>query len=264
MKFAPIVPIKYLGKLASLSDFHMCLAPYLSEPLYKRYYAGRVKRGDTVILDNGTAESGTVETGRAIPVDELFECWKSVGLPSIVVIPDDFSARKNLTRFREFLNKGWYKRFEDLRPDVQFMAVPHSYEDFEIMTREPVVDIIGINKGWELEPGGRAAIIEKFSDCGKKFHLLGLRKNPVAEIYSALQFKELVIGCDSTLPYRIARSGRYLEEFSPNPPPMDFYEFSLADEILDLCRTELKWFIGECEETNVNNNHEALDNKEEV
>ena len=235
MKFFPIVPINYLGKLARISEHHMVLAQLLESKRYRNFYKRRIAQGETIILDNGSCE-----LGRPLPIEDLVWMTQDLELraPSILVIPDILSDG-NTELFRSSV-KTLYKVFRGL---VKLMAVPHTQEEVEMMLGYEEVDVIGLNRDFQRE-GGRAKIIQNYRDYGKKFHVLGIYRNPIGEIKSIKPFEEVVIGVDSSLPYSIARSGRRIEEYRPYPKYIDYHEVGVDKELLDFIAGELEYFRG--------------------
>ena len=230
MRFFPIVPIKYLESMAGLSNSQMVIAPWLANRDYLEFYRKRFQLGDFIILDNGAC--GNEKTVQA---DELMYWYGELGGCNVLVIPD-CDGGENLKLFERFLSE-----YSDC--GVALMAVPHSMKDLSEMIRVERVDYIGLNRDMELEPGGRARIIELYKDYGKTFHLLGIRKSPISEVLPVRRFGNLVLGVDSSLPYRILSRGRTLAEYRPYPAPMNLHQNNLSEELHFHCVEELEAFI---------------------
>ena len=235
MKFAPIVPVRYLDSLGSLSNYHLVLSQWLSEPSYCEFYSSCWDRGDTLILDNGAYELNT-----SVPFDDLLQSYQRLGGSDIVVIPDT-NEGNNLDLAEEF--SSYIDAFRNINSKVKFMVVPHSLEEVKPLIQLGYADIIGLNK--DFARTGRSKVIEKLLKMGvdKQFHLLGVYRNPIKEVADVLKFKDLIIGMDSSMPYRIAKSGRKLEEYRPYPKVINFYEDDLSEPILKHCVSEFEWFI---------------------
>jgi len=235
MKFAPIVPVRYLDSLGSLSNYHLVLSQWLSEPSYCEFYSSCWDRGDTLILDNGAYELNT-----SVPFDDLLQSYQRLGGSDIVVIPDT-NEGNNLDLAEEF--SSYIDAFRNINSKVKFMVVPHSLEEVKPLIQLGYADIIGLNK--DFARTGRSKVIEKLLKMGvdKQFHLLGVYRNPIKEVADVLKFKDLIIGMDSSMPYRIAKSGRKLEEYRPYPKVINFYEDNLSEPILKHCVSEFEWFI---------------------
>lgn len=230
MKFCPIVPIAYLNKLAGLSNNQMVLVQWLSDKRYFKFYRKRRDKGDFIILDNGACELGT-----SLPESELLHWFKALYGVNVVVIPD--SKNQNLDYFEAFNPEP----FLEFYSGVEFMAAPHSLEDLEVMVNSKVPNYIGLNR--DFEDYGRAKVIEQYKNCGKKFHLLGIRKNPIDEVLAVRSFGDLVLGVDSSFPYRLASRGRTVTEYRPYPDHDSMYRKDLSPEILNFCVREFKSFL---------------------
>lgn len=233
MRFAPIVPTKYLNTLASLSTLQMCLAQKLGSRKYLNFYRKRRNLGDTVILDNGAFELGT-----SISPEELLEAFKLLGGTDYVVIPDTHSG-DNLKLFKSF---SLYGEFREINPSVEFIAVPHNLHELDFMLGMGMNYVIGIGKELVTD---RKKLFRNIKS-NKRFYILGLRRDPlveVRELKQLVQFGINILGVDSSLPYRLTRLGRRLYEYRPYPPPIDFGENNLSNERVRFCVEELKWFI---------------------
>lgn len=240
MKFFPIVPIKYLNKLAGLSGNQMILAQWLTEKRYFNFYKKRREKGDFIILDNGACELGD-----SMPLEELIHWYEKLGGCDILVIPDTKEG-DNEELFRNSLDAIITQYEGDrLDPKVGLMAVPQSIGNLDVMTGFSRVGYIGLSRtiAWDLGFGGREGIIEKYKDCGKKFHLLGIRKNPIDEILAVKAFGDLVLGVDSSFPYRLFSRGHRIEEYRPYPEHDSMYQKDLSDEVLNFCIEEFKAFL---------------------
>jgi len=234
MQFAPIVPIKYLNELATLSNTQLVLSHWLAEPKYLTFYKSRRKEGDIIILDNGACE-----LEESVPIEDLLNSYIALGGASIVVIPDTLVG-DNIKLIKSF--ETYIPEFKKLNEEVHFMVVPHNLEEIMEVARIPYVDIIGLNKDFERER--RAKLISNLIASGveKNFHLLGIYRNPVKEVQGVFQFRERITGVDSSMPYRIARTGRRIEEYRPYPGQIDLYEKRLNTTLLNHVISEITWF----------------------
>lgn len=235
MKFFPIVPIRYLSKLAGLSKNHMVLAQWLTEKRYLNFYRKRRERGDFIILDNGACELGA-----SLPLGELLGWVDELGGCDALVVPDadGTTVVSNLSLVKSSLDKLLNLKVMEAYPNLLLMVVPRTLEELEAMVKFEDVTYIGLNR--DFEDYGRAKIIEQYKDCGKKFHLLGLRRNPIEEILAVKPFGDLILGVDSSFPYRLFSRGRRLEEYRPYPEHDSMYQKDLSDEILNFCISEFK------------------------
>lgn len=82
MEFCPICPTAYLDTFAAGSHTHLVLANFYGrDTKYAEWYRGRVRLGDTVILDNGAYE------GELVDPLELLRVVLDLR-PTVVVLPD--------------------------------------------------------------------------------------------------------------------------------------------------------------------------------
>lgn len=117
MKFCIISPIEGLEAYATRSNTHLVLAPLLGEHRYLEFYRRMKERGDEIILDNGTYETGE-------PLSEI-QYVNSIQLlrPTVAVLPDYLmqDARKTLSASLRFLD-----RYADAGLGCQWMYVPQA------------------------------------------------------------------------------------------------------------------------------------------
>lgn len=232
MIFLPIVPIKYIKTLGSITGACMVLAHWVNgNSAYAKAYKTLRKKCFT-ILDNGACE-----LGKSLSAKDLLNAYITVSYPDVVVIPD--GAKNDSKKLFEMF-KSKIDTFRQYNEKVRFMAVPKSIEDLVFFAEQPEVDIIGLNRDFEVS-SSRGDLIYKYCECGKKFHILGLRKNPIGELESVLKYNinDVVESMDSSLPYRIAKLGRRVEEYKPYPKVIDMYEKSLSNEVFDHCVSEI-------------------------
>lgn len=84
VKYGYIAPIKYQHLIPESADFHLILAHLLDDKEYVDFYKEKIKRGDTVILDNSA-----FEFKRALSAEEIFGFIERSGIePTYVVAPD--------------------------------------------------------------------------------------------------------------------------------------------------------------------------------
>jgi len=239
--FAPIVPLKYLEDLAGLSNFQMCIAHWCVEEDYLNFYRERFSAGDFTILDNGACELDV-----SIEVSELLDVYIELGGADIVVVPDTKEGGTgNIELYNKFMEEGWRSKFlhaiEGVTP--YFMVVPHSLEEFRYFNEFTIADYIGLNQG--MEQHGRLRLIRDAVSKGtsKSFHLLGMMRNPLKEIMGANELGDYILGMDSSLPYRITKLGRKLNEYKPFPALINMYEEELEPSILKHCIGEFEGLI---------------------
>ena len=84
VKYGYISPIKYQHLIPESADFHLILAHLLDNKEYVDFYKEKIKRGDTVILDNSA-----FEFKRALSAEEILGFIERSGIkPTYVVAPD--------------------------------------------------------------------------------------------------------------------------------------------------------------------------------
>tara|TARA_R110000868_G_scaffold192839_1_gene437420 strand:+ start:172 stop:981 length:810 start_codon:yes stop_codon:yes gene_type:complete len=144
IKYGYIAPIKYQHLIPKSADFHLILAHLLDNREYVDFYKEKIKRGDTVILDNSA-----FEFKRALSAEEIFGFIERSGIePTYVVAPDypykDWKVTWNSTlAFIEEVKGKPYK----------VMAVPQSLEGdwtgwlrgYTEMVNHPDIAVIGMS-----------------------------------------------------------------------------------------------------------------------
>jgi len=239
MKYFPIVPIKYLDDLASLSRNQIVLAQWLEDKKYLNFYKKCRRRGDFILLDNGACE-----LGRSIPIRNLIECYEILGGCDVLVIPDS-QVGNNRSVVEEAIEVLADVGIDGITGDTKLMGVPQSLEDLEWMIKQPYISILGISRtiAWDEGFGDRVGLIEAFKDCGRQFHLLGMRRNPTEEVMSVRLFGDLILGVDSSFPFRLFSRGRRIGEHRPYPEHDSMYKNDLSSETLKFCIEEMEAFI---------------------
>jgi len=144
IKYGYITPICYQDLIPDTADFHLILAHLLNNKEYVDFYKEKIKRGDTVILDNSA-----FEFKRALSAEEIFKFIEDSGIePTYVVAPDypfqDWEITwKSTLDFIEKVKDSGYK----------VMAVPQSVkgdiggwvECYRNMLVHPDIEIIGMS-----------------------------------------------------------------------------------------------------------------------
>lgn len=267
MRFAAIVPVCNAEALVSGQSFHLVLAHLLFEsPTYRAFYEKLVIEGHVdITLDNSVVEIGS-------PLEDEFLIRAAEATqPNLVVLPDFMGDSGATLHYLEHESERLIGGVLDVSPKSEFIA---SLQTLESATVAEVVDVVkryieiqvntgffqhlGISKSYEMVGvpgvglGGRAKILQEIVPIlpkGMKVHMLGIRKDPVAEIKSWTGLYSHILGVDSAKPYRIARLGRRISEARPYPPSID----DLADDLLpaptlEFVRSELasfrKWVSG--------------------
>lgn len=144
IKYGYIAPIKYQHLIPESANFHLILAHLLDNKEYVDFYKAKIKRGDTVILDNSA-----FEFKRALSAEEIFGFIERNGIePTYVVAPDypyqDWKVTWESTlAFIEEVKGKPYK----------VMAVPQSLKGdwtgwlrgYQLMANNPDISIIGMS-----------------------------------------------------------------------------------------------------------------------
>ncbi len=217
MQVATILPTRYLW-LEADSDYHLCLAHLLhSDPEYANFFKEQSRRGSYVIMDNGV-----VETGEAMPIEELMELADCVEA-SEIILPDvlrDKDATLGLSEGALIYaqNHGWCG---------SIMAVPQGNtpeewkECLEVMVTWPVT-AIGISRFLvpEVYPNRAEALRDAYDQLtwmDKCYHLLGCPGHP-QEIWDAYKvLPQSVRGTDSGIAAIYTEAGLLAEEGHGKP-----------------------------------------------
>ena len=217
MQVATILPTRYLW-LEADSDYHLCLAHLLRhDPEYTDFFADQSRRGSHVIMDNGV-----VETGEAMPIEELMELATHTGATEII-LPDvlrDKDATLGLSEQALIYaqNSGWYGGI---------MAVPQGDTPeewrgcFEGMLGWPIT-AIGISRFLvpDVYPNRAEAlrdIYDLLTWTDKRYHLLGCPGDPqeIWEAYNVLPGQ--VRGTDSGIAAIYTEAGLLAEDGHSKP-----------------------------------------------
>lgn len=199
MKFAPIVPIPMLD-LYRLHDYHMVLAPMLSDYRYSTFYA---HAHGHKILDNGAAEGQAIDAGKLLGLAHTFEVHEVIA-PD--VMHDMGATEKMLIDFCRY------------DPKVKVMAVLQAttWVEFERISDTALtltnVSSVALPKllTKHLGPSARLAaaeIVRGKSD--KEIHCLGCSSN----LHEArdLARQGIVRGIDSSAPVVIGLQGQSIK-----------------------------------------------------
>lgn len=236
MQVATILPIPYLHLLKDkpylMALGHLVTAEHMD---YAQFYKDATVRGQYVILDNGV-----VETGVALPIEELVYRANSIGAQEII-LPDAFlDMDKTLD-----LTCAAIEYVRAYAPHLKIMAVPQgsNFDDWllcaEIMLGLDI-DTIGIPKVL-TKLKGRDARLEALLYLGNRLrglnvHLLGCWDSPLEckLIENHVLQKKIVPvrGVDSAIAYVYAREGLLISH-APRPSgEIDFMANDANEEIL--------------------------------
>lgn len=144
VKYGYISPVKYQHLIPESANFHLILAHLLDNKEYVEFYKEKIKRGDTVILDNSA-----FEFKRALSAEEIFKFIDDSGIqPTYVVAPDYPYEHWEIT-LESTLD--FIERVRDT--DYKVMAVPQSkkgdwkgwIECYKNMAANDDISIIGMS-----------------------------------------------------------------------------------------------------------------------
>jgi len=202
MQFAPIVPINYYP--ASLSNLHMILSHELVvDKEYRDYYIN-LDTNNTIILDNGTVETGDPQPELLLDTSK----YVSGAIHKLIVVAPDYLGdnARTVKATRDFF--GMYSK----KPDFDIMIVPQGkdWRDW-LNCLEQLKDLdfeyIGLPRITEEFPGGRQWIFSRARQMirHKKYHLLGIQQS-IWEVEWAFPYSS-ILGVDSSLPLRAVANG---------------------------------------------------------
>jgi hypothetical protein len=144
VKYGYISPIKYQHLIPESADFHLILAHLLDKKEYVDFYKEKIKRGDTVILDNSA-----FEFKRALSAEEIFGFIERSGIePTYVVAPDYPFQEWQIT------HESTLKFIEEVKDKpYKVMAVPQSRKGdvqgwttcYDLMVTNPHIHVIGMS-----------------------------------------------------------------------------------------------------------------------
>ncbi len=252
MRFSFIVPEAHL-ELSGVSKFHLVLSYYyLRSRPYQEYYKQAKKEGAYIILDNGFHEHGRIWSDDwrvLLPIANDLN-------PDVIVVPERADADFNLLlenlSFIEFIRK-------EITTDWEFMYVLRGQwfselaEELEFLRAndtEKAITWIGLHKDMERfakgNTGGRRAIALGLQDLleGYKIHMLGIYKDPVAEMDTFLDLPD-VMSSDSAKPWRMCSRGRLITEAKPFPQSFDFHNDRVGKGTLEFVAGQFKHFLAE-------------------
>lgn len=144
VKYGYISPIKYQHLIPESADFHLILAHLLDDNDYVEFYKKKIKRGDTVILDNSA-----FEFKRALSADEIFGFIERSGIEPTYVVAPDYPFEDWLVTYQSTL-----KFIEEVKDKpYKVMAVPQSKKGdwtgwlrcYYNMLHNPDIAVIGMS-----------------------------------------------------------------------------------------------------------------------
>ena len=176
-------------------SYHMVLAQEaLRHPAYARWYYEASKRGDFIILDNGTAE------GDAVTIDQLIEAANLVRADEIAM-PDVLEDSEATIALH------MDKHTRTLIPAKRRMIIPQGKDEDEWLSCcETLIEncpaaTIGVPKHTERFVGGRSKLIGSISHGREhNIHALGCYGNPIDEVWALTVCTNNVRGIDTGAP----------------------------------------------------------------
>lgn len=144
IKYGYIAPIKYQHLIPESADFHLILAHLLDNKEYVDFYKEKIKRGDTVILDNSA-----FEFKRALSAEEIFGFIDRSGIEPTYVVAPDYPFQEWQVTMESTL-----KFIEEVKDKpYKVMAVPQSKKGdvdgwvtcYDLMVTHPSIHVIGMS-----------------------------------------------------------------------------------------------------------------------
>jgi len=223
MKIGIVKPFKYLNSYKT--DLQVCYATFLPyHPLYLDFY----REKEDVILDSSP------RLPRRPLLGELLLGVKLVK-PALVVLPSiDYSWERTVSLVKEFLARG--KPTQELVGVVQGVDLDSLNKCYSFLKGK--CSVIGLPS--PLETIARREEIAR--DLGVKEEILYIEvyTNPYEEVPPPG-----TMGMYTSFPVRLAAALRKLEEFSPTPPPLDFFKENLVEELASKNIEEYRKVINE-------------------
>jgi len=145
VKYGYISPIKYQHLIPEGADFHLILAHLLDNEEYVNFYKEKIKRGDTVILDNSA-----FEFKRALSAEEIFRFIDDSGIEPTYVVAPDYPFEHWEVTLESTLD--FIERVRGEK-DYKIMAVPQSEKGdvdgwiqcYRYMAANPDISVIGMS-----------------------------------------------------------------------------------------------------------------------
>lgn len=144
IKYGYISPVKYQHLIPESADFHLILAHLLDNKEYVDFYKAKIKRGDTVILDNSA-----FEFKRALSADEILGFIERSGIQPTYVVAPDYPFEDWKTTMASTLSFIQQVKNEPYK----IMAVPQSVkgdvkgwmQSYQQMYDDPDISVIGMS-----------------------------------------------------------------------------------------------------------------------
>lgn len=218
MKASISSPIPLLKSYSAFTDYHICKPSLVSNSEYLGFYLDRKAKGDMVILD-------CTDSYPRVPI-RVERLWDSVELlrPSFVVAPDlDMSSTRTVALALDFLGK-YGKKLEKLGIQVlgsiQGADLKQCVYCYKALYK--LVDGIVLSRSIEASVG-RVNFIKR-TRSNKPIHIFEVHKDPENEVDSLLDLeRDNIVGFSTDLPVRLGLLCRLLQEYKPEPQPLDMF-----------------------------------------
>lgn len=211
MRVGIIAPIKYQN--LNPSDLFVCYASLLTNRAYRDFFTGRE---GTIILDYSASLPREHDLDRMIWGIKLIR-------PSLVVLPSvDYSYARTNYLVEVFLYGRKFK--QELIGVLQGVDLESLNKCYSLLRDN--CSIIGLPS--PLETIARREEIIRDLGVKEKVIYLEVHSNPYEEVPPSTS-----LGICTSYPVRLAADLRRLSEFSPTPPPLNFYKENLVVELIE-------------------------------
>ena len=222
MKVGIITPLRYLSNYQT--DLQLCYAVLLPNPSYQAHY----KSKKNLILDSSP------KLPRRDLLNELLLGIKLVN-PTLIVLPSiDYSWERTVTLVEEFLRRS--KSKQELIGVVQGVDLDTLSKCYKFLKGK--CSVIGLPS--PLETIARREEIARDLGVTEKVLYIEVYANPYEEVPPANS-----MGIYTSYPVRLAAALRKLDEFSPTPPPLDFFKKNLVEELVSKNIAEYREVVNE-------------------
>jgi len=217
MKAGIIAPVPLL-EVYCITDYHLVKPRLVLENQnYRNFYLDRIKRGHTVILD-----SSEIVPRKSVFPEYLLEALKILNPPWFIAPDRDMSGPRTVKLTTEFLSK-YGKQIKSQGVSIIGVIQGHSLEQaiFCYKALNKQVDAFALPKSLE-EAIGRAVFLKTVKVKTKPIHILGFNSDPEKEIEDLLELRmPNLVGILCDLPVRLGLQCHFLDEWKPDPPPLD-------------------------------------------
>jgi len=218
MKAGIIAPVSFLDSYSGFTDYHVCNPKLLLDSKdYLNFYLGRKALGNFLIVDSSISEPR--EPINSIDLIKAVELLK----PNLVVVPNsDMNTKRTLDLTARFLETYRSKLVSiGVAPlgMIQGANLDQCLDCYRSLSK--VIGYLGIPRSIESSVG-RTKLLKKIKTVKKPIHIFGIHADPEVEIEDLLSLEmDNIIGITSDLPVRLGLLCRLLDEYRPEPPPLD-------------------------------------------